>query len=153
MRNDMPSMNLRCTRGFTLTELIIVVAIIGILAGIGYPSYNNHVRKGKRAEAKAKMLTAAQRQERAYTDNGTYVADLAPLFGLAGGTPVYSAENNEVSSAYLITVAPAAGGINAGYTLTAAPNGSFTDPDCGSLTLTSAGVKGSSGTLPVNRCW
>jgi type IV pilus assembly protein PilE len=153
MRNNMPRLNLRRARGFSLTELMIVVVIVGILAGVGYPAYNDHVRKSKRAEAKTRMLTAAQRQERAYTDNGTYVADIALLFGLAGGSTVYSGDTNDASSAYRITVTPAAGGINTGYTLTATPNGSFTDPDCGSLSLTSAGVKSSTGTYPVNRCW
>lgn len=149
----MHSANLRRARGFTLTELIVVVAIIGVLAAIGYPAYNDHTRKGRRAEVKTKLLTVAQRQERAYTDNGTYAADIAPLFGLAAGTPIYSGENNDPSSAYVITVAPAAGGINTGYTLTATPNGSFSDPDCGTLTLTSTGMKGRSGSAALNRCW
>ena len=149
----MAIVNVRRGRGFTLIEAMIVVAIVGFLAAIAYPSYTNHIRKGKRAEAKVKLLTAAQRQERTYTDNGTYVADLAPLFGLAPTTTVYSGENNDAGSAYRITAAPAAGGINTGFTLTATPNGSFTDPDCGNLTLTSTGIKGKSGTADLSRCW
>lgn len=149
----MAIVNARRGRGFTLIEAMIVVAIIGFLAMIAYPSYTNHIRKGKRAEAKAKLLTAAQRQERSYTDNGTYVADLAPLFGLAPTTVVYSGEANDPGSAYRITVAPAAGGINTGYTLTAMPNGGYSDTDCGNLTLTSTGVKGKSGSADLSRCW
>jgi len=149
----MAILNARRGRGFTLIEAMIVVAIIAFLAAIAYPSYTSHIRKGKRAEAKAKLLTAAQRQERSYTDNGTYVADLAPLFGLAPTSVVYSGDNNDPGSAYRITVAPAAGGINTGYTLTATPNGGYSDTDCGNLTLTSTGVKGKSGSADLSRCW
>ena len=115
----MANLNARRGRGFTLIEVMIVVAIIGFLAAIAYPAYTNHIRKGKRAEAKAKLLLVAQRLERAYTDNGTYVTDVAPLVGLTAGATVYSADNNDAYSAYRITVTPAAGGINTGYTITA----------------------------------
>ena len=50
-------------RGFTLIELMIVVAIVGILAGIAYPSYMDHVRKGNRAKAQAFLMDVAQRQQ------------------------------------------------------------------------------------------
>ena len=59
-------------RGFTLVELLIVVAIIGILAAIVYPSYQDSVRKSRRADAKAVMAEAAQFMERFYTENFCY---------------------------------------------------------------------------------
>jgi type IV pilus assembly protein PilE len=139
--------------GFTLIELMITVAIVAILAAIAYPSYMGQVRKGKRAEAKAKLLQAVQRQERFYTDNSAYSADLAPLFGMAGGTAVYSGDANDAGSPYRITVTPAAGGIATGFTLTATQNGGFADPSCGNLTLTNTGVKGITGTSTVRNCW
>ncbi len=140
-------------RGFTLIELMIVVAIVAILAAVAYPQYTNQVRKGKRAEAKTKLLTAAQRQERFYTDNQTYAADLAPLFGLTAGSTVYSGDNNDAGSAYTLTVAPL-GTIATGYTLTATPQGAG-DPDCGPLTLTSTGTKGftTSTGKTLRDCW
>ena len=79
--------------GFTLIELMIVVVVISILVTVAYPSYQDHVRKGRRAEGKTALLKAAQVQERYYSDNNTYVVDLAPLFALAPGAAVYSGEN------------------------------------------------------------
>lgn len=140
-------------RGFSLIEVMVVVAIVGILAAIAYPSYTSHVQKGKRAEAKARLSTAAQRLERYYTDNSTYTTDLGPLFGFPVNTVIYSGDNNPSDSAYKLSVTAAAGGISTGYTLKAAQNGTFTDADCGDLTLTSTGVKGRTGSATLSRCW
>jgi len=60
------------TQGFTLIELMIAVAIVGILAAIAYPSYIEHVRKTRRADAKAVVLELSQWMERFYTENSRY---------------------------------------------------------------------------------
>ena len=60
---------LRKHQGFTLIELMIVVAVIGILASIAYPSYREYVAKSRRAEAKTVLLSAQQWMERFYTEN------------------------------------------------------------------------------------
>jgi type IV pilus assembly protein PilE len=148
-------MRLGKSAGFTLIELMVTVAIIGVLAAIAYPSYLGQVRKGKRSEGKTVLLKAAAQQERFFSNNGVYAADLAPLFGMGAGATVYSSSNNaaDASSAYVITVALGGVGGNTAFTLTATPNGNFTDAECGNLTLTSTGVRGRSGAGPMSTCW
>src|SRR5690554_7432603 len=69
----MKRVNTRYTeKGFTLVELMIVVAVVGILAAIAYPSYMDSVRKSNRADAKAALNDAAQQMQRCYTLNSSY---------------------------------------------------------------------------------
>ena len=70
---------LRRVRGFTLIELMIAVAIVGILASVAYPSYREHVRKGNRAAAQAFMMEVAQRQQSYLINNRSYANSLATL--------------------------------------------------------------------------
>jgi type IV pilus assembly protein PilE len=59
-------------KGFTLVEILIVVAIIGVLAAIAFPSYAEYIKRGKRAECRASMLQAAQQMEKFYSNNNEY---------------------------------------------------------------------------------
>ena len=61
------------TKGFTLVELMIAVAIVGILASIAYPSYQDSVRKSRRADAKGALLGFANAMERHFTENNSYL--------------------------------------------------------------------------------
>lgn len=138
--------------GFTLIELMVVVVVIAILVAIGFPSYQEYVRKGKRAEGRGALLRAAQTQERFFTDQNQYASTPQLATASGAGATIYSGENpNLASGAYTITVALGAG--NTSFTLTATPNAPFADPQCGNLTLTSAGVR-SWATTPANpdRC-
>lgn len=133
----------RHIRGFTLIELMIVVAIVGILSAIAYPSYAEYVRRGHRAEARAGLLQAQQWLERAATATGTY-----PL------TAAFPAALKKVpSDRYDITLASADGRT---YTLTATRKGSQATDRCGEYTLNQAGVRGASpltGGTTLAECW
>ena len=66
---------LRAAGGFTLTELVIVIAVIAILVGLSVPSYQNFVMKSRRTEAKELLWTAIQRQQQHFTMNNSYTTD------------------------------------------------------------------------------
>ncbi|MNK10292.1 Fimbrial protein precursor [compost metagenome] len=132
----------RAVRGFTLIELMIVVGIVGILAAIAYPSYNEHVRKSRRAQAKADLVEYAQTLERFHTSNNSY-AD----FAFANGTTTVNSPREGGTVAYEITVESE----QSAFTLTAtAKNGQLKDK-CGNLSVNQANVKTAQATL--SDCW
>lgn len=134
-------------KGFTLIELMVVVAIVGILAMTAYPSYQDFVRRAARAEARATMLDVAQSQERWFTNNNQYKAVAAAPASMTSGFKNYSG-NDLGSRKYDLQVELA----NGSYTITATPSNGFSDPKCGSLTLTGVGTKGS-GAGTAADCW
>ena len=127
---------LRCGRGFTLIELMITVAIVGILAAIAYPSYQDSILKGRRAEGRTALLNLLQQQERYYTQTGTY---LSFLLG-ATGTPFRTTSGDSSSFAYKLKADACTGlALTECVFLSAVPE--RTDTAAGTLTLNSAGVK------------
>lgn len=131
----------RNQRGVTLLELMIVVVVVGLLAAIAYPSYQNQVRKTKRADGKAQLMETAQALERCYTRFGAYDAG-----GCGVVLPVDSQDGH-----YEID-----GVVNAGsFTLNATPQGpQADDTECGTLRLTHTGAQGSQGgDTDPNDCW
>lgn len=133
--------------GFTLIELMIVVAIIGVLSMIAYPSYIESVRKGDRAAARAAMLEVQQFMERFYAANNAYATTVSGTLT----NPTLPARLQSVpteSPKYTISLGTAAAN---SYTITATP---VRTDICGNLTLTNTGVKGRSGTgATVQKCW
>ncbi|QRY81433.1 type IV pilin protein [Pseudomonas sp. PDNC002] len=140
--------------GFTLMELMIVVAVIGVLAAIAYPSYSNYVLRANRSEAQAMLNDAAARQERYYAQNYAYVVSATDMGKLGmrntTGTGSATAVKSDTGK-YTLSV----GTDNSGYILTATRAGpQVADTTCGNLTLNGAGVKGVSVSgASVADCW
>ncbi|MGP0172022.1 type IV pilin protein [Pseudomonas sp. NCHU5208] len=124
-------------KGFTLIEMMIVVVVIGILAAIAYPSYQEYVRKSKRADAQAALMELSHFMERYYTANGKYTKS----DGTGPDLPFSKAPKDGGSENYSLALSA----VDAfSYTLTATAKNSMADDKCGNLTLTSKGVKGNS---------
>lgn len=126
--------------GFTLIELMIAVAIVGILAAIAYPAYTSQVMKTQRSDAKSSLLEAAHNLERCYTEYNAYDN---------GGCPAVPGTSDE--GYYTITAATTANT----FTLTANPASGVVvnDTECDKFTLTNTGAQGITGTGTSTQCW
>ena len=122
-------------RGFTLIEVMIVVAIVAVLAAIAVPSYSEYIRRGHRADARAGLLQAQQWLERASTATGVYPTTL----------PTSLTWSSDATKRYTISFKN--GNTNAAYTLTATPRnpGPQAGDKCGIYELSNAGVRGANG--------
>lgn len=140
-------------RGFTLIEVLIVVAIVAILAAIAYPSYTEQVSRSRRSDAKSALLEAAQWMEKQYSISNSYaltggnetitdaVLRAAPLQALSSTARFYTLS---------FQAAPTA----RAYTLVMTPIGSMATDRCGTLTVTNTGERNQTGTgVTVADCW
>ncbi len=134
------SASFKHAKGFTLIELMIVVAVVAILATIAMPSYQEHVRKSRRAQAKADLVELAQQLERHHTVQNSY----------AGLTLPFTQSPRDGTSRYTLSYVgtPAAGT----FTIQAVPGEGQSSDKCGTLTLDQAGRKTSSAST-VAECW
>lgn len=140
----------RCIGGFTLIELLMAVAIAAILATIAVPSYQETVRKSRRADAKVALEDLANRLERYYADNNTYVG---PTIATGTSTDILSSANSPEGYYTLSIEAQSA----SGFTIKATRKSTgpqANDTRCGDFTLDQAGTRGiSGGTGTAADCW
>ena len=138
-------------RGFTLIELMVVIAIIGIISAIAYPSYMEYVKKAKRADAQASLTELSQYMERWYTGHGFYskAAD-----GAAAPDLPFDTSPKEGEAIYSLSVSAISA---SGYTLEAAPiaGKQMAGDKCDSMTITNTGVRGvgENATVAKEECW
>ncbi len=136
--------------GFTLIELMITVAIVGVLASIAVPAYQDSVRKSRRADAKGVLMGLANAMERRFTETNSYEGAAGTTATPADtGTPRIYSIPSETDNFYTITISAA----NASsYTLSAVPAGAHSDK-CGTLTLDYTGERDNSAGLDQSQCW
>lgn len=133
-------------KGFTLIEVMIVVALLAILAVIALPAYQKQVRDSRRADATAVLMQARQTMQRHYTKYYSYQnasqANVPSKSPIDGSASYYQIALTSLSAS--------------NFTLTATPQGARTHDSCGELTINQAGQKtanGSSSNIEVDRCW
>lgn len=129
-------------KGFTLIELMVVVAIIGIISAIAFPSYESYMRKSRRADAKVALTGIADRQERSYLQNNTYSSTLTALNVNAVSDEGYYGLKIDSGTA-------------TGFKATATATGAqLSDTKCKSFSIDSIGAKTSNGGPgDTNNCW
>lgn len=135
------------SRGFTLIELMITVAVVGILAAVAYPAYTSHIARVNRSAVQSFMYAVANKQEQYLLDARSYADTLAKL---SLSVPAELTSRYTVSLAMDMTATPPS------YLITATPIGAqlSNDARCGELTLNQQGVKTKSGTAAnVSDCW
>lgn len=131
--------------GFTLIELMIVVAVVAILAAIAYPSYQEQIRKSRRGQAKADLVEYMQMAERVHTVSNSYIG-----FAL-NADQSRSPRETGATVRYRIAIAPPGATANT-ITLVATPQGPQAQDRCGTLSLNQAGLKTNSTGL-LRDCW
>jgi type IV pilus assembly protein PilE len=142
MKRNLALMNQRYRKGFTLIEVMITVAIVGILAAISYPSYTGYILQSNRTEAQRELIRMANLQEQIFVDRRVYTTDMTLL-----GAPAdpYLVPRDSTKKLYSID-----GTINGRtFVLTATATGvQVNDTDCTTLTINEVGLK-----TPATGCW
>lgn len=131
-------------RGFTLIEMMIALVVVGLLSALAYPTYQQQVAKGRRADAKQSLLELSQRMERFYTERGTYVG------AALGNTGLYP----NVSSGGHYDLSISAQTLD-GFTVKATPRGVQVSDACASFLYNQVGDQtvSNDASLSAVKCW
>ena len=149
MKSIKSTSRVRRSSGFTLTELMVVVAIISLLSMIAYPSFMQSVRKSKRTDAQAALTRASNNLERFFGTNGTYTTDATQLGLISDAGTAYSDNSH-----YVMTVTAGATGIGTSYVVNAsAAAGDMQEGDTGCTTLTLDSLGRRTPDPTASRCW
>ena len=147
----------RRSAGFSLIELMIVVAIATVLAVIAIPSYNNQIRKSRRTEAKAAIMDLAAREERYYATQNLYSSDPVALqYGAGAAWPVSTGNYYVIALPVITQATTTAAGM---YTLKVVPAVGSTqlkDTSCQTFIVDQTGKQASldnTGTDSTTTCW
>ncbi len=146
-------MNYKRQQGVTLIELMVTVAIIGIIAAVGYPSYLSFVEKSRRADAQATLLSFASAMERHFTVNNTYATTVSGAVPTAPEPEVFPSQAPlDGSEKYYNLIVQSANATS--FEIRAVPKGAQSGDGCGTLTVAHTGARDvTGGSLSKNDCW
>ena len=123
--------------GFTLTELMVVLAISGILLAVAIPSFQSQLQRTRRSDAQTALLNLSVLMTHYYTENGTFIGASTPSH--------LGTDNASPQGHYSLSISNLSAN---GYTLSATPTGAQATDSCGTLTLTNQNLRG-----PSAECW
>lgn len=140
-----------CSDGFTLIELMIVVAVVAILAAIALPAYQKQIMQSRRTSAKTALFDVTSREEKLYSVTNQYSSTLTDL----GYTATTTLSVPSSSAAYYSVQVNLTGTTTPGtnYTAVAKPINSQSGDACGSYSVTDLGVESNSGGSQTTGCW
>lgn len=125
-------------KGFTLIELMIAVAIIGILLAIAVPNYNDYIKKASRSAAQSELLELASTQEKIFLNSSAYALNVTSAYNGSSAGGLGRTSGTTQDGKYTLSVTP---GASTTYTLTATPVAGSTQATDGTISINEAGQR------------